>query len=111
MENGGKDTYGYEIVAVNNRKEAKLLRIYLNMILYLELMPEMCKLYDKDKLVIDGHEILLFEERDPATAPWKQLGVDIVIESTGKFNNKADAEKHTLRQEQKVILTAPWVKM
>lgn len=107
FENGGKDTYGYEIVAVNNRKEAKTLAHLFKYDSVFGTYAGDVQAVGDDKLVIDGHEILLFEERDPATAPWKQLGVDIVIESTGKFNNKADAEKHIAAGAKKVILTAP----
>lgn len=107
FENGGKDTYGYEIVAVNNRKEAKTLAHLFKYDSVFGTYAGDVQVVGDDKLVIDGHEILLFEERDPATAPWKQLGVDIVIESTGKFNNKTDAEKHIAAGAKKVILTAP----
>ena len=94
FENGGKDTYGYEIVAVNNRKEAKTLAHLFKYDSLFGTYEGEVKAVGDDKLVIDGHEILLFEERDPASAPWRELGVDIVIESTGKFNKREDAEKH-----------------
>jgi len=107
FENGGKDTYGYEIVAVNNRKEAKTLAHLFKYDSLFGTYKGEVKAVGDDKLVIDGHEILLFEERDPASAPWRELGVDIVIESTGKFNKREDAEKHIAAGAKKVILTAP----
>ena len=107
FENGGKDTYGYEIVAVNNRKEAKTLAHLFKYDSLFGTYEGEVKAVGDDKLVIDGHEILLFEERDPASAPWRELGVDIVIESTGKFNKREDAEKHIAAGAKKVILTAP----
>ena len=107
FENGGKDTYGYDIVAVNNRKEAKTLAHLFKYDSLFGTYEGEVKAVGDDKLVIDGHEILLFEERDPASAPWRELGVDIVIESTGKFNKREDAEKHIAAGAKKVILTAP----
>lgn len=107
FENGGKDTYGYEIVAVNNRKEAKTLAHLFKYDSLFGTYEGEVKAVGDDKLVIDGHEILLFEERDPSSAPWRELGVDIVIESTGKFNKREDAEKHIAAGAKKVILTAP----
>lgn len=86
MKNGGKDTYGYEIVAVNNRKEAKTINEQYDS-LFGTYEGEV-KAVGDDKLVIDGHEILLFEERDPASGPWKQLGVERYFESTGKIQQK-----------------------
>ncbi|WP_462274176.1 type I glyceraldehyde-3-phosphate dehydrogenase [Filifactor alocis] len=107
FENGGKDTYGYEIVVVNNRKEAKTLAHLFKYDSLFGTYEGEVKAVGDDKLVIDGHEILLFEERDPSSAPWRELGVDIVIESTGKFNKREDAEKHIAAGAKKVILTAP----
>lgn len=111
FENGGKDTYGYEIVAVNNRKEAKTLAHLFKYDSVFGTYQGEVEAVGDDKLVIDGHEILLFEERDPQNAPWKELGVEIVIESTGKFNNKEDASKHIAAGAKKVILTAPGKKV
>jgi len=58
-------------------------------------------------LVVDGDEVKVFAEKDPAALPWGDLGVDIVIESTGRFTNKADAEKHIQAGAKKVIISAP----
>lgn len=107
FENGGKDAFGYEIIAVNNRKEAKTLAHLFKYDSVFGTYQGEVEAVGDDKLVIDGHEILLFEERDPANAPWDKLGVEIVIESTGKFNNKEDASKHIAAGAKKVILTAP----
>ena len=46
------------------------------------------------KLVVDGKEVLFCQEKDPPMLPWKDLGIDVVIESTGIFTKKAEAEKH-----------------
>ncbi|HEU5209477.1 MAG TPA: type I glyceraldehyde-3-phosphate dehydrogenase [Longimicrobiales bacterium] len=56
---------------------------------------------------VDGDEIRVFEEKDPASLPWKDLGVDIVFESTGRFTRREDAAKHLAAGARKVIITAP----
>ncbi|HEX9108608.1 MAG TPA: type I glyceraldehyde-3-phosphate dehydrogenase [Longimicrobiales bacterium] len=58
-------------------------------------------------IVIDGKEIKVFAEKDPAALPWKDLGVDVVFESTGKFTKRDDAAKHLAAGARKVIITAP----
>jgi glyceraldehyde 3-phosphate dehydrogenase len=58
-------------------------------------------------ITIDGDEIRVFEEKDPGKLPWKDLGVDIVLESTGRFTNAADAKKHIDAGARKVIISAP----
>ncbi|MFO0794802.1 MAG: type I glyceraldehyde-3-phosphate dehydrogenase [Candidatus Brocadiaceae bacterium] len=58
-------------------------------------------------LVVNGKEIGLIMEKDPAKLPWKSLGVDIVIESTGIFTSRADCAKHLEAGAKRVILSAP----
>jgi len=58
-------------------------------------------------LVVNGKEIKILAERDPANLPWKDLGVDIVIESTGLFTSRDKAVKHIEGGAKKVIITAP----
>ncbi|MCX4727268.1 type I glyceraldehyde-3-phosphate dehydrogenase [Streptomyces sp. NPDC090052] len=60
-----------------------------------------------DTITVDGHTIKVLSERNPADIPWGQLGVDIVIESTGFFTKKADAEKHIAGGAKKVLISAP----
>jgi glyceraldehyde 3-phosphate dehydrogenase len=60
-----------------------------------------------NSLVVDGDEIKVFAEKDPAALPWKQLGVDIVIESTGRFTSRDAAAKHLQAGARKVIISAP----
>ncbi len=59
------------------------------------------------QIVVDGHEIRAFSEKDPAALPWKDLGVDIVIESTGIFTDATKAAAHRTAGARKVIITAP----
>jgi glyceraldehyde 3-phosphate dehydrogenase len=58
-------------------------------------------------IVVDGHEIKVISERDPALIPWKDLGADIVIESTGVFTDATKAVAHTKGGAKKVIISAP----
>ena len=60
-----------------------------------------------DGLVVDGKKIKALSERDPANLPWGDLGVDIVIESTGIFRDKASTSKHLEAGAKKVIISAP----
>ena len=61
----------------------------------------------EDHLLVDGKMIRLLNNRDPKELPWKDLGVDVVIEATGKFNSKEKAILHVEAGAKKVILTAP----
>jgi glyceraldehyde 3-phosphate dehydrogenase len=58
-------------------------------------------------IVVDGDEIRVFAEKDPASLPWRDLGVDIVLESTGRFTSASDAKKHITGGAKKVIISAP----
>jgi len=57
--------------------------------------------------VVDGDEVKVFSERDPASLPWKDLGVDVVVESTGRFRDREGAGKHLEAGARKVIISAP----
>jgi glyceraldehyde 3-phosphate dehydrogenase len=61
----------------------------------------------ENALVVDGDEVRVFSEKDPAALPWRDLGVDVVIESTGRFTKRADAAKHIEAGAKKVIISAP----
>src|SRR6201992_1889925 len=60
-----------------------------------------------DSIIIDGKELKVLSERDPAALGWGDLGVDVVIESTGFFTKRADAAKHIEAGAKKVIISAP----
>jgi len=60
-----------------------------------------------DGIAIDGKELRVTAERDPAALPWKDLGVDLVVESTGLFTDRDKAEKHLTAGARKVIISAP----
>jgi glyceraldehyde 3-phosphate dehydrogenase len=61
----------------------------------------------EDTLVVNGHAVKVFAQKDPANLPWKDLGIDVVIESTGIFTDKEGAGKHITAGAKKVIISAP----
>lgn len=61
----------------------------------------------EDGLIVDGDELKVLSERDPANLPWADLGVDVVVESTGFFTARPDASKHLEAGAKKVIISAP----
>jgi glyceraldehyde 3-phosphate dehydrogenase len=62
---------------------------------------------DADSITVDGDRIKVFKEKDPSALPWKSLGAEIVLESTGRFTSAADAGKHIAGGAKKVIISAP----
>jgi glyceraldehyde 3-phosphate dehydrogenase len=65
----------------------------------------------ENELIINGHSIRLINERSPERIPWKELGVDVVIDATGKFNNRQGSQKHLQGGAASVIITAPGKEM
>src|ERR687896_509942 len=63
--------------------------------------------HTENSLVVDGDELRVFAERDPAALPWDEVGADVVIESTGFFTKREDAAKHLEAGARKVIISAP----
>jgi glyceraldehyde 3-phosphate dehydrogenase (phosphorylating) len=64
--------------------------------------------YDDENILVRGHKIKIFKERDPAALPWKQLGVEVVLESTGLFTSRDKAELHVTKGGAKrVLISAP----
>jgi glyceraldehyde 3-phosphate dehydrogenase len=61
----------------------------------------------ENALLVDGDEVRVLAEKDPAALPWRDLGVDVVIESTGRFTKREDAAKHLDAGARKVIISAP----
>jgi glyceraldehyde 3-phosphate dehydrogenase (phosphorylating) len=60
-----------------------------------------------ESIFVDGREIRVCAQKDPASLPWKELGVDVVVESTGLFRDTATASKHIQAGAKKVVITAP----
>ena len=63
--------------------------------------------HDQDHLFIDGNSIQIFNKRNPEELPWKDLNIDVVVESTGLFVKKKQAEMHLLAGAKQVIISAP----
>ena len=62
---------------------------------------------DEDSITINGDRITVLKEKDPSALPWKELGVDIVLEATGRFTKADDARQHIAGGAKKVIISAP----
>jgi glyceraldehyde 3-phosphate dehydrogenase len=63
--------------------------------------------FDEDSLIVDRHHVKVLAEKDPAKLPWKELGIDVVIESTGRFTTPDDLKLHLDAGAKKVVLSAP----
>ena len=95
-----------EIVAVNDLTDDETLGHLLKYDSILGRFPGEVSVGD-GVINVDGKEIKALEERDPANLPWGDLGVDVVIESTGFFTKRDDAAKHLAAGAKKVIISAP----
>ena len=96
----------FEIVGINDLTDAKILAYLLKYdSVYGRFKGEVG--VDGTSLVVDGKKIPVTAEKDPLKLPWGQLKVDVVLECTGAFTNKADCAKHITAGAKKVILSAP----
>ncbi len=95
-----------EIVAVNDITDAKTLAHLLR---YDSVHGPFGGTVEakEQSLVVDGKEIRVLASRDPAALPWRDLGVEIVVESTGRFTDRASAAKHLEAGAKKVVISAP----
>ncbi|MGB4752580.1 MAG: type I glyceraldehyde-3-phosphate dehydrogenase [Fervidobacterium sp.] len=95
-----------EVVAINDLDKAETLG-------YLFKYDSVHKTFNgeveikENSIVVNGKEIKVFAEKDPVNLPWAELGVDVVVESTGKFTERDGAMKHIQAGAKKVIITAP----
>ncbi|WP_026688400.1 type I glyceraldehyde-3-phosphate dehydrogenase [Alteribacter aurantiacus] len=95
-----------EVVAVNDLTDADMLAHLLQYDSVHGTLDASVEVKG-DNLVIDGKEIKVLAERDPAKLGWGDLGVEVVIESTGRFTKRADAAKHIEAGAKKVLISAP----
>jgi glyceraldehyde 3-phosphate dehydrogenase len=95
-----------EWVAVNDLTDTKTLANLLKYDSILGPYPGTIEV-EGDTIVVDGKPLKVLAERDPSDLPWKDLGVDVVVESTGFFTKRADAAKHLEAGATKVIISAP----
>lgn len=97
---------GLEIVAINDLTETKTLAYLLKYdSLYGRYEKEVS--CDEKNLIINGKKIRLLAEKDPLNLPWKDLGIDIVLECSGVFTDRQGAEKHLKAGAKRVIVSAP----
>jgi len=97
---------GFDVVAVNDLTNTKVLAHLLKYDSVHGQIPNEVSATD-DTIVVDGKPIKVFAQRDPSQLPWKDLGVELVIESTGKFTDRAGASNHINAGAKKVIISAP----
>jgi glyceraldehyde 3-phosphate dehydrogenase len=95
-----------DFVAVNDLTSPETLRHLLKYDSVMGVFPGTVEA-KSDALLVDGKEIKVLSERDPAALPWADLGVDVVIESTGLFLDRENAGKHLAGGAKKVVLSAP----
>ncbi|WP_153125362.1 type I glyceraldehyde-3-phosphate dehydrogenase [Peribacillus tepidiphilus] len=95
-----------EIVAINDLTDANMLAHLLQYDSVHGTLEEKVTV-DGDYLVVAGHKIKVLAERDPAQLGWGDLGVEVVVESTGRFTKREDAAKHLEAGAKKVIISAP----
>ncbi len=96
----------FEVVAINDITDAKTLAHLLKYDAVFGRFDGDVKATD-DAIVVNGKTVKVLAKKDPSELPWKDLGVDFVLESTGKFTTKADCMKHIEAGAKKVLLSVP----
>jgi glyceraldehyde 3-phosphate dehydrogenase len=99
-------TEGIEVVAINDLVETELNALLFRYDSTYGRYPGTVD-HTEDSLIVDGREIRVLKEKDPAALPWKEMGIDIVIESTGLFTDAEKARAHLDAGARKVIISAP----
>ena len=96
----------FEIVAVNDLATTEMLAYLLK---YDSVQGNFAHDvdHDDDHIIVDGRKTRIYSESDPSKLPWKELGVDIVLECTGFFASKAKAQAHIDAGAKKVLISAP----
>lgn len=98
----------FDIVAINDLTDAETLSYLLKYDTNHRSFHEDLISYEDDELIINkSKRIKVYSEKDPVNLPWDELGVDVVLECTGIFTKKTDAEKHIKAGAKKVIISAP----
>ena len=101
-----RENSNLELVAVNNTSDP---RINTHLLKYDSLLGRLDAdiSYDSDSMTVNGHKIKCYSDRNPSNLPWKDWGIDLVIESTGVFNSEEGASRHIEAGAKKVLITAP----
>lgn len=95
-----------DFVAVNDLTDAKTLAYLFKYDSVFGVYPGQVKI-EEGNIVIDGKQIKVLSVKEPSELPWKDLGVELVLESTGIFRSKEQAEKHITAGAKKVLISAP----
>ncbi|MDB5120176.1 MAG: gap [Sphingobacteriales bacterium] len=95
-----------EVVAINDLTDTQTLAHLLKYDSVHGVFNEIID-YDADNLYVNGKAIKVLAEKDPAKLPWLELGIDLVIESTGKFTSRASATAHLDAGAKQIIISAP----
>jgi len=95
-----------EVVAINDLTDAKTLAHLLK---YDSVHGRFDGAVEavENSIIVNGKKFIIYAEKDPANLPWKELGVDIVVECTGRFRKRADLEKHLAAGARRVALSVP----
>jgi glyceraldehyde 3-phosphate dehydrogenase len=101
------DAHEIEWVAVNDLTDCHTLAHLLKYDSILGPYPGEVEMRDESTIVVDGRELRVLAERDPGALAWGDLGVDVVIESTGLFTDRPSAAKHLAGGAKKVVISAP----
>lgn len=97
---------GLEVLAVNDLASPEALAHLFKYDSVHGIFPGEVK-SESDYLIVNGQKIKVLSEKDPASLPWEELGVEVVIESTGRFTNREEAARHLTAGAKKVIISAP----
>lgn len=103
---GGKKDHEFEVVAVNDLAPPNSMAYLMKYDSTFKRFPGTVEL-EGDVLTIDGMKIKALAEPDPAKLPWKEMGVDVVVESTGRFTDAVKAKAHMDAGAKKVLISAP----
>ena len=98
----------FDVVAINDLTDAETLAYLLKYDTNHRSFHENMISHDEDEIIINNRKrIKVYSEKDPVNLPWGELGIDVVLECTGIFTKKEDAEKHIQAGAKKVIISAP----
>ena len=97
----------FEVVAINNMSDTKQTAYLLKYDSIHGSYKKDSISYDEENIIIDGKKVRVFSEKDPVNLPWGELGVDLVLECSGKFNSLEYASRHVVAGAKRVLVSAP----
>lgn len=102
----GRNRHALDFVAINDRVDSRMLAHLLKYDSVEGIQTDRIE-STGSSIIVDGKEILSFSRSDPEKLPWKNLAIDVVLESTGIFTNRDDAYKHIKAGARKVVISSP----